>query len=285
MKKLTVTLAALFLMVALAACGQKPAASPSPAATAAPAATATPAAAKEVTLKVGASSVPHAEILNSIKEKVKAQGVKLEVIEFNDYVQPNVQVFEKQLDANFFQHQPYLDQFNTDKKQNLVKVSGVHIEPFGAYSQKVKSAAELKEGATVAIPNDPSNAGRALALMEKNGLIKLKDGVGIKGTVKDIVENSKKLDIKELDPAMLPRTIGEFDLALINTNYALQANLMPTKDALFIEDKNSPYVNILVSRPDNKDSEAMQKLAKELNSADVKKFIEDKYKGAIVPAF
>lgn len=282
MKKLTLSLMALFVVLALAACGQKAAETP---ASSAPAASATPAAAKEVTLKVGASSVPHAEILNSIKDKMKAQGVKLEVIEFNDYVQPNVQVFEKQLDANFFQHQPYLDQYNLDKKQNLVKVVGVHIEPFGAYSQKVKSATELKDGASVAIPNDPSNAGRALALMEKNGLIKLKDGVGIKGTVKDIIENKKKLQIKELDPAMLPRTIGEFDLALINTNYALQANLNPTKDALFIEDKNSPYVNIIVSRPDNKDSEAMQKLAKELNSADTKKFIEDKYKGAIVPAF
>lgn len=282
MKKLTLSLMALFVVLALAACGQKPTETP---ASSAPAASATPAVAKEVTLKVGASSVPHAEILNSLKDKLKTQGVKLEVIEFNDYVQPNVQVFEKQLDANFFQHQPYLDQYNLDKKQNLIKVVGVHIEPFGAYSQKVKSAAELKDGASIAIPNDPSNAGRALALMEKNGLIKLKDGVGIKGTVKDIIENKKKLQIKELDPAMLPRTIGEFDLALINTNYALQANLNPTKDALFIEDKNSPYVNIVVSRPDNKDSEAMQKLAKELNSADTKKFIEDKYKGAIVPAF
>ncbi|KQX46546.1 MULTISPECIES: MetQ/NlpA family ABC transporter substrate-binding protein [unclassified Paenibacillus] len=282
MKKLTLSLMTIFVVLALAACGQKAAETP---ASSAPAASATPAAAKEVTLKVGASSVPHAEILNSLKDKMKAQGVKLEVIEFNDYVQPNVQVFEKQLDANFFQHQPYLDQYNLDKKQNLVKVVGVHIEPFGAYSQKVKAAAELKDGASVAIPNDPSNAGRALALMEKNGLIKLKDGVGIKGTVQDIIENKKKLQIKELDPAMLPRTIGEFDLALINTNYALQANLNPTKDALFIEDKNSPYVNIVVSRPDNKDSEAMQKLAKELNSADTKKFIEDKYKGAIVPAF
>lgn len=282
MKKLTLSLMTLFVVLALAACGQKPAETP---ASSAPAASATPASAKEVTLKIGASSVPHAEILNSLKDKLKTQGVKLEVIEFNDYVQPNVQVFEKQLDANFFQHQPYLDQYNLDKKQNLIKVVGVHIEPFGAYSQKVKAAAELKDGASVAIPNDPSNAGRALALMEKNGLIKLKDGVGIKGTVQDILENKKKLQIKELDPAMLPRTIGEFDLALINTNYALQANLNPTKDALFIEDKNSPYVNIIVSRPDNKDSEAMQKLAKELNSADTKKFIEDKYKGAIVPAF
>ncbi|UKS30807.1 MetQ/NlpA family ABC transporter substrate-binding protein [Paenibacillus sp. HWE-109] len=282
MKKISISIVSLFLVLALAACGQKATETP---ASSAPAASTAPAAGKEVTLKVGASSVPHAEILNSVKAKLKTQGVNLEVIEFNDYVQPNVQVFEKQLDANFFQHQPYLDQFNTDKKQNLVKVVGVHIEPFGAYSQKVKAAADLKEGATVAIPNDPSNAGRALALMEKNGLIKLKDGVGIKGTVQDVVENAKKLQIKELDPAMLPRTIGEFDLALINTNYALQANLLPTKDALFIEDKNSPYVNILVSRPDNKDTEAMQKLAKELNSADTKKFIEEKYKGAIVPAF
>ncbi|SDO11314.1 D-methionine transport system substrate-binding protein [Paenibacillus sp. yr247] len=282
MKKLNVSLVALFLVLALAACGQKATEKP---ASSAPAASATSGAVKEVTLKVGASSVPHAEILNGIKAKLKTQGVNLEVIEFNDYVQPNVQVFEKQLDANFFQHQPYLDQYNADKKQNLVKVVGVHIEPFGAYSQKVKSAAELKDGASVAIPNDPSNAGRALALLEKNGLLKLKDGVGIKGTVQDIIENKKKLQIKELDPAMLPRTIGEFDLALINTNYALQANLMPTKDALFIEDKNSPYVNILVSRPDNKDSEAMQKLAKELNSPETKKFIEEKYKGAIVPAF
>ncbi|NQX65108.1 ABC transporter substrate-binding protein [Paenibacillus alba] len=282
MKKLSAALVALLFVLALAACGQKIA---EPPASSAPAASAAPGTSKEVTLKVGASSVPHAEILNNVKAKLKTEGVNLEVIEFNDYVQPNVQVFEKQLDANFFQHQPYLDQFNLDKKQNLVKVVGVHIEPFGAYSQKVKSAADLKEGASVAIPNDPSNAGRALALMEKNGLIKLKDGVGIKGTVQDVVENSKKLQIKELDPAMLPRNVGEFDLALINTNYALQANLLPTKDALFMEDKNSPYVNILVSRPDNKDSEAMQKLAKELNSEDTKKFIEDKYKGAIVPAF
>ncbi|UJF34982.1 MetQ/NlpA family ABC transporter substrate-binding protein [Paenibacillus hexagrammi] len=282
MKKLSVTLLAGVMMLTMAACGQKQETpSASPAATAA----ATAAAAKEVTLKVGASSVPHAEILKSIQPALQAEGVKLEIVEFNDYVQPNVQVFEKQLDANFFQHQPYLDQFNKEKGENLVKVTGVHIEPFGAYSHKIKSVDELKDGASVAIPNDPSNAGRALALMEKNSLIKLKDGVGLSGTIADITENKKNLQIKEMDPAMLPRTIDEFDLALINTNYALQANLMPTKDALFIEDKESPYVNILVSRPDNKDSEAMQKLAKALNSPDVKKFIEDKYKGAIVPAF
>ncbi|AEI42005.1 MetQ/NlpA family ABC transporter substrate-binding protein [Paenibacillus mucilaginosus] len=277
-KPLTLALS-LVMAFSLAACGTKPAeqAAPAPSNGAAPA--------KEVTLKVGATAVPHAEILNSVKDKLKAEGVNLEVKEFTDYVQPNVQVFEKQLDANFFQHTPYLDDQNKAKGMNLVKVTGVHIEPFGAYSQKIKKADELQDGATVAIPNDPSNSGRALALLEKNGLIKLKDGAGISGTVKDIVENKKNLKIKELEAAMLPRVLPEVDLALINTNYALEAKLNPTKDALFIEDSNSPYVNNLVSRPDNKDSEAMQKLAKALNSPEVRKFIEDKYQGAVVPAF
>ncbi|TVY00356.1 MetQ/NlpA family ABC transporter substrate-binding protein [Paenibacillus cremeus] len=279
MKKFAITALSVVLAISLSACGKKEAAAP-----AAPA-TGAAGAAKEVTLKVGASSVPHAEILKFVQPKLKEQGVNLEIKEFTDYVQPNVQVFEKQLDANYFQHTPYLDQFNKDKNMNLVKVAGVHIEPFGAYSQKIKKVDELKDGATVAIPNDPSNGGRALALLEKNNLIKLKDGVGIKGTVKDIVENKKNLKIKELEAAMLPRALGEVDLALINTNYAIEAKLSPMKDALFIEDKNSPYVNILVARPDNKDSEAMQKLVKALTSPDVKKFIEDKYQGAIVPAF
>ena len=283
MKKSILSLLLLVFVLALTACGQKPdaaGASTAPAASQAPTS-----AAKEVTLKVGATSVPHAEILNAVKEKLKQQGVNLQVIEFSDYVQPNVQVFEKQLDANFFQHQPYLDQFNKDKNENLVKVIGVHIEPFGAYSRKIKKVDELKDGAVVTIPNDPTNAGRALALLEKQGLIKLKEGAGIKGTVKDIVENKKKLQVKELEAAMLPRTLDEVDLALINTNFALQANLSPVKDALFKEEKDSPYVNILVSRPDNKDSEAIQKLAQALNAPEVKQFINDKYKGAVVPAF
>jgi D-methionine transport system substrate-binding protein len=274
-------LLAITLIFLLAACGSKPQATP-----AAP--SNTPAAGgekKEVTLKVGATADPHAKILQYVQPKLKEQGVNLEIKEFTDYVQPNIQVFEKQLDANFFQHTPYLDDFNKKNNMNLVKAAGVHIEPFGAYSKKIKKIDELKDGATVAIPNDATNGGRALALLEKNGLIKLKDGVGISGTVKDVVENKKKLNLKELEAAMLPRLLDEVDLALINTNYALQAKLSPAKDALFIEDKNSPYVNILVSRPDNKDSEAMQKLVKLLNSEDVKNFINDKYKGEIVPAF
>jgi len=236
-------------------------------------------------LVVGATSYPHAEILNAVKDKLKAEGVELDVKEFNDYVQPNVQLDEKQLDANFYQHTPYLDDFNKQKGTKLVKVVPVHIEPFGAYSKKIKNISELKDGASVAIPNDATNLGRALSLLEKNGLIKLKDGVGISGTVKDITENKKNLNFKEMEAAMLPRVVDEVDLALINTNYALQAKLDPGKDALLIEDKDSPYANILVAREDNKDSEAIKKLAKALNSEDVKKFIQDKYKGQIFPAF
>nr|WP_239565517.1 MetQ/NlpA family ABC transporter substrate-binding protein [Brevibacillus fulvus] len=241
--------------------------------------------AQEVTLTVGASPVPHAEILKFIQPKLKEEGINLEIKEFTDYVQPNVQLFEKQLDANFFQHIPYLKQFNKDQNMDLVEVVPVHIEPFGAYSKKIKSIEELADGATVAVPNDPTNNGRALALLAKNGVIKLKDGVGVEGTVKDIVENKKNLQFKEVEAAMLPRVLDEVDLALINTNYALEAQLVPTKDALLLEDSDSPYANYLVARPDNKDSDAIQKLAKALNTPEVKKFIEDQYKGSIVPAF
>jgi D-methionine transport system substrate-binding protein len=279
MKKVVVSVLSAVLAFSLAACGKTETA-PAPSTGGQQGG-----AQQEVTLKVGATPVPHAEILKFIQPKLKEQGVNLEIKEFTDYVQPNVQVNEKQLDANFFQHKPYLEQFNKDQNMNLVEVVPVHIEPFGAYSKKIKSIAELPDGATIAVPNDPTNNGRALALLEKNGIIKLKEGVGINGTVKDIVENKKNVQFKEVEAAMLPRVLEEVDLALINTNYALEAKLVPTKDALIIEDKESPYANYLVARPDNKDSEAIQKLAKALNSPEVKKFIEEQYKGAIVPAF
>lgn len=289
MKKQLIAILSLVIALAftLAACGGKNESSNGAAASTAPAASAaaTAAPAKEVTLKVGATAVPHAEILEFVKDKLAKEGVKLEVKVFTDYVLPNTQVAEKQLDANFFQHVPYLDQQNKDRSLNLVKVAGVHIEPFGVYSKAVTKLDDLKDGATVAIPNDPSNGGRALALLEKAGLIKLKEGVGINGTVKDVVENKKNLKFKELEAAMLPRVLPEVDIATINTNYALEAKLVPTKDALYIEDKNSPYVNIIVSRADNKDSEAITKLVKALQTEDVKKFINDKYQGAVVPAF
>ena len=237
------------------------------------------------TLNVAATAVPHAELLEFVKPQLAEQGVTLNVKVFTDYVQPNIQVAEKRLDANFFQHQPYLDEFNKGKGTDLVSVAGVHIEPFGAYSSKLKSLDELPSGATVVIPNDATNGGRALLLLAKAGVITLKEGAGITATPKDIAENPKKIKIRELEAATLPRVLTQVDLALINTNYALEAKLNPTEDALVIEGNDSPYVNILVARPDNKDSAAMQKLIQALHSEEVKQFINEKYKGAVVPAF
>ncbi|MBC2653863.1 MetQ/NlpA family ABC transporter substrate-binding protein [Pseudomonas sp. MSSRFD41] len=237
------------------------------------------------TLTVAATPVPHAEILEFVKPALAKEGVDLKVKVFTDYVQPNVQVAEKRLDANFFQHQPYLDEFNKAKGTQLVSVAGVHVEPLGAYSSKYKQLSELPNGATVVVPNDATNGGRALLLLDKAGVIKLKDANNILATVKDIAENTKGLKFRELEAATIPRVLTQVDLALINTNYALEAKLDPAKDALVIEGKDSPYVNILVARPDDKDSEAMKKLVAALHSPEVKKFIEEKYKGAIVPAF
>jgi D-methionine transport system substrate-binding protein len=236
-------------------------------------------------ISVAATAVPHAEILEFVKPALAKDGVDLKVKVFTDYVQPNVQVAEGRLDANFFQHQPYLDEFNASRGTQLVSIAGVHVEPFGAYSSKIKSLADLPQGAQVVIPNDATNGGRALLLLQKAGVIKLKDGASITATVKDIAENPKNIKVRELEAATLPRVLAQVDLALINTNYALEAGLNPTKDALVIEGSDSPYVNILVVQSAQKDNAALQKLAKALNSAEVKKFIEDKYQGAVVPAF
>lgn len=237
------------------------------------------------TLTIAATQVPHAEILEVVKPALAKDGVTLNIKVFSDYVQPNLQVADKQLDANFFQHKPYLDTFNKDRKTDLVPVALVHVEPFGAYSKKIKSLDALKEGATVAIPNDPSNSGRALLLLQKQGLIKLKDPSNIVATSLDVVENPKKLKFRELEAAILPRSLDDVDLALINTNYALEAGLVPTRDALFIEGSDSPYANIVVTRSDNKDAPAVKKLVQALHSDDVRAFILEKYKGAVVPAF
>jgi D-methionine transport system substrate-binding protein len=243
------------------------------------------AAAHAETLSVAATPVPHAELLEHVKPALARQGVELEVKVFTDYVQPNLQVAQKQLDVNFFQHKPYLDEFNANRGTDLVQVGQVHVEPFGAYSRKVKSVDALPEGATVAIPNDPSNGGRALLLLANHGLIKLKDPKNILATARDVAENPRKLKFRELEAATLPRVLDQVDLALINTNYALEAGLNPTQDALFIEGSDSPYANILVTRKDNAEAESVKKLVEALQSDDVRKFIEEKYKGAIVPAF
>jgi len=245
------------------------------------------AAAQAETLKVAASAVPHAEILEFVKPKLKAQGVDLQIKVFTDYVQPNMQVEEKQLDANFFQHKPYLDAFNKEHGTHLVVVpsSAVHIEPFGAYSKKIKSLAQLREGAVIAIPNVPSNRARALLLLQKHGLIKLKNPSNILATAREVVVNPKKVKIREIEAATLPRVLDDVDLSLINTNYALAAGLQPTRDALFIEGSESPYANLIAARAENANSPALKKLVAALRTPEAKKFIQEKYKGAVVATF
>ena len=240
---------------------------------------------KKVVLKVGATPVPHAEILNEIKPLLAKDGIDLQIIEFTDYVKPNLSLNDKEIDANFFQHEPYLKKFAADRKLDLVNLIAVHIEPMGVYSKKLKDIKSVPDGAKVAIPNDPTNGGRALNILAKAGLIKLKDGVGISATVGDIVENPKHLKITEAEAAMLPRTLDDVDLAVINSNFAMEAKLNPTKDALFIEPKDSPYANIVAVRKGDENRKEIQALKKALTSPEVKKFIEEKYKGAVIPAF
>ncbi len=240
-------------------------------------------AAQAGTIKVGATPVPHAEILEHVKPALAQKGVELEVVEFNDYVQPNLAVDDGELDANFFQHRPYLDVFVKDHGVNLVNVCGVHIEPMGIYSSKVKSLEELKDGDSVGIPNDPTNGGRALLLLAKAGLIKVPDINDVTVTVLDITENPKNLQFRELEAAQLPRALPDVTVAVINTNYAMPAGLNPLEDALYIEDKDSPYVNILVSTPEKAENADIKALVEVLGSEDTAKFIRDTYKGAIVP--
>lgn len=244
-----------------------------------------PAADKKVVLKVGATPVPHAEILNFIKPTLAKEGVDLQVMEFNDYVKPNMALNDKELDANFFQHLPYLQKFAGERKMNLTSLVAVHIEPMGIYSKTVKDIKNVPAGSRIAIPNDPTNGGRALSILEKAGLLKLRDGVGINGTPADIQDNPKGFIIVEIEAALLPRSMDDVALSVINSNFAMQANLNPTKDALFQEPKDSPYANIVAIRKGDEKRAEMEKLKKAITSPEVKKFIEEKYKGAVVPAF
>jgi len=237
----------------------------------------------EKTIKVGATPVPHAEILEQAKPLLEAKGYTLEIVEFTDYVTPNTALAEGELDANFFQHIPYLEEFNKEKGLDLVYTAKVHIEPMGIYSNKISDLASLAEGASIAIPNDPTNGARALRVLEDAGLIKVAEGDLVSKL--DITENPKNLVIEELEAAMLPRQLDNVDAAVINTNYALEAGLNPTADALALESADSPYANILVARADNKDSDAIKALSEVLNSAEIKQFIEENYKGSIIPAF
>lgn len=246
-------------------------------------------AAEKTVITIGASSTPHAEILEQVKEDLSAEGYDLDIKIFDDYVLPNTALNDGSLDANFFQHLPYLENFNKEHGIDLVSVGGVHFEPLGIYPGKAASLDAITEGGKVAIPNDATNGARALLLLEAAGLIKLKDGADITATSKDIVENPKDLEIVELEAAQVARAVQDVDVAVINANYALEADFDVEKDSLQSEDKDSEaaqtYANILVVRAEDKDSDAIKALLSALQSEKVKTFINETYKGAVVPVF
>ena len=239
-------------------------------------------------IKIGASPSPHAEILEQVKAEVEAQGYTLEIIEFNDYVIPNTSVDQGELDANFFQHKPYLDNFNTENNTDIVSVAAIHFEPLGIYSAKVTSVADIKEGALIGVPNDATNEARALLLLEANGLITLKEGVGVNATIHDIESNPLGLEIKEIEAAQLPLSLPDLDAAVINGNYAISGGLS-VSDAIAIEESTSvaaeTYANIIAVKAGNENSEKIQVLINALKSDAVKQYIESEYAGAVVPVF
>ncbi|WP_374274280.1 MetQ/NlpA family ABC transporter substrate-binding protein [Brevundimonas sp.] len=238
----------------------------------------------EAALVVGATAVPHAEILEFIEPLMAERGAPIEVRVFNDYVQPNVQLAEGRIDANYFQTKPYLDEFNAARSTNLVTVAGVHVEPLGAYSRRHASIEAVPNGGEVALPNDASNTGRSLLLLQSAGLIQLRDGDNPLQTVRDITGNPKGLTFREIEAATIPRILDQVDLAVINTNYALDAGLNPRTDARALEGGDSPYVNYLVARPEDTNDRRIQALAEVLRSQEVRDFIAEKYDGAVIPA-
>ncbi|MDR5831831.1 MetQ/NlpA family ABC transporter substrate-binding protein [Caballeronia sp. LP006] len=239
----------------------------------------------EDAIKVGVTGGPHAQILDVVKQVAAKNGLKITVIEFSDYVQPNAALSAGDLDANSYQHLPYLDAQVKDRGYKLIKVADTVTFPMGIYSKKIKSLGELQNGARVAVPNDPTNGGRALLLLQKEGLLKLRADAGLKATPIDIVENPKKLKIVELDAAQIPRSLADVDAAAINTNFAMEAGLKPNADAIAIEDPHGPYANIIAIRSVDKDKPWVAKLVAAYHSPEVKQFIAGKYSGAVIAAW
>ena len=235
-------------------------------------------------LKVGATPVPHGEFLKLVKDDLKKQGVDLEIVEFNDYILPNKALADKSIDANFFQHVPYMEDFAKRNNIPLVSVGNVHLEPMALYSKKIKNIKDLKPNDTLIIPNDPTNGGRALILLDKAGIIKLKDNKKLDSTTKDIVSNPKKIKIVTLSNEQIAPRLVEVAGAIINSNFAINAGV--TKNEIILqEDKNSPYANVVTVLKGNENDPRIQKLMKALQSEKVKKYIEEKYEGRIIPAF
>ena len=297
MKKLISVALAGTLALSLAACGSS--ASSSAAESTAPAeseAASTSEAASEettdlagTTLKVAASPTPHAEILNAAKDILAEQGITLEVVEFSDYVQPNLVTESGEVDANYFQHTPYLESFNAETGTHLVSVGAIHYEPFGIYPGKSDDLANIADGATIAVPNDTTNEARALQLLAAQGIITVREGAGLTATVNDIEENPHNVKIQEIEAAQLPRTVQDVDFAVINGNYAIEAGFSVGKDALATEDASSEaaqtYANVLVVKEGNENDPAIQALLAALQSDKVRDYINETYDGAVVPIF
>ena len=238
-------------------------------------------------IKIGVTPKPHKEIVDAAVPLLEKEGYKVEITEFNDYVQPNTAVEEGSLDVNFFQHTPYLNEQVQSRGLHLKSVAAIHLEPMGLYSKKITSLDELKDGSTIAVPNDPSNEARALKLLAANGLIKIKDGELV--TPADITENPRNLQFSELEAAAVPRAVDDVDAAVINGNYAIEAGFDPTTNAIVKEDKDSeaakPYANIVVVKEGNENLEKIQALIKALTSDEVRDFINKEYNGAVIPVF
>lgn len=282
MKKLLALAAALVLCLGLAACGGAPAGEAEP--------KEDPSTASEpVTLKIGATPAPHQEILEQVVDVLAEQGITLEIVPYNDYIAPNTAVEEGENDANFFQHITYMDNFNAERDTHLVNAGSIHYEPMGIYAGKSDSLDNVPDGAVIAVPNDTTNEGRALLLLQDLGLLTLKEDAGLEATPNDIASNPKNLQFKELEAAMLPQTIDEVDFSVINSNYALDAGLDPTKDALASEDAQSDaaqaYTNIIAVKEGRENDEAIKALVAALQSDEIKTFIETTYKGSVVPMF
>ncbi|WBY03023.1 MetQ/NlpA family ABC transporter substrate-binding protein [Ramlibacter tataouinensis] len=241
--------------------------------------------AQDKPIKIGVTAGPHAQIFEQVRKVAERDGLKIQVIEFSDYVQPNAALASGDLDANSYQHKPYLDQQVKDRGYKFISVGYTVNFPIGIYSKKVRDLKDLKNGARVGIPNDPTNGGRALLVLQDQGLVKLKAGAGLKATPLDVVENPKKLKFVELDAAQLPRSLDDLDASAVNTNYAIPAGLHPGKDAIARESANSPYANLIAVREQDKDKPWVAKLVKAYQSEEIRKFIQAEFKGAVIPGF